>query len=174
MFPELSNGDITIVNSSTGNNLTYLWDFGDGTPTSSLQNPTHTYTTSGPFYLCLTVNDGAGCVDMYCDSIGENGVVFKTGGFTINVIGTHISTGLDNNLELNSDINIYPNPTSNQLTIDTKLNVIEITIIDVTGKSVKTVMTDFNIIDVSNLTNGIYFIQLITDEGTVTKKFVKQ
>ncbi|PCI92566.1 MAG: hypothetical protein COB15_17465, partial [Flavobacteriales bacterium] len=123
MHPDTTSNDVTIVNSSTGNNLTYLWNFGDGSPTSSLQNPTHTYTTSGPFYLCLTVDDGAGCVDMYCDSIGENGVVFKTGGFTINVIGTPIITGLDNNLELNSDINIYPNPTSNQLTIDTELKL---------------------------------------------------
>ncbi len=31
-----------------------------------------------------------------------------------------------------------------------------------------------NVINVTDLSDGIYFIKLITDEGTVTKKFVKQ
>tara|TARA_B100000809_G_C15120256_1_gene524014 strand:- start:92 stop:2716 length:2625 start_codon:yes stop_codon:yes gene_type:complete len=173
MYPDKVTGDITIVNSSTGTNLTYLWNFGDGN-TSTLQTPSHTYATAGPFYLCLTVDDGLGCVDMYCDSIGVNGVVFKAGGFTINIIGTPIITGLDNHLELNSDINIYPNPASNQLTIDTELKINNIKITNISGKIIKTITTDLNIVNVANLSDGIYFIQLITDERTITKKFVKQ
>jgi photosystem II stability/assembly factor-like uncharacterized protein/PKD repeat protein len=82
MFPDTLTGDIAVINSATGSNLSYLWNFGDGN-TSTLQNPSHTYATPGPFYLCLTVNDGAGCLNMYCDSIGSNGVVFKQNGFTM-------------------------------------------------------------------------------------------
>ncbi|PCI94137.1 MAG: hypothetical protein COB15_14845 [Flavobacteriales bacterium] len=174
MYPDTATGDVTVINSSTGSNLTYLWDFGDGTPTSSLQNPTHTYTTSGPFYLCLTVNDGSGCIDTYCDSIGENGVVFKTGGFTINVIGTPIITGIDNNIDLNTEIEIYPNPTSNQLSIDTELNISEVRIVDITGKTIITIKQKTKTINVAELVNGIYFIKVIADEKTITKKFVKQ
>jgi PKD repeat protein len=37
--------------------LTYLWDFGDGTPTSSLENPAHTYTSAGLKTVTLTVTD---------------------------------------------------------------------------------------------------------------------
>jgi PKD repeat protein len=173
IYPDSTTGDINIVNSSTGFNLTYLWDFGDGN-TSTLQNPSHPYATSGPHYLCLTVDDGAGCVDMYCDSIGENGVVFKTGGFTINIIGTPIITELDNHTELNSNINIYPNPTSNQLTINTELKLSEITIIDITGKTMITTKQNTNIINVADLSDGIYFIKLVVEERTITKKFVKQ
>lgn len=175
MYPDTSVlGDVVIVNSSSGTNLTYLWDFGEGS-TSTLQNPSHTYTTAGPFYLCLSINDGNGCTDMYCDSIGKNGVVFnKSSGFSINVISTPIITALDNHPELNSDINIYPNPTSNQLSINTELDISEIKIIDITSKTIMSSKENTSIINVSNLADGIYFIQLITEERTITKKFVKQ
>ena len=52
--------DVNFTNFSTGNQLTYLWDFGDGT-TSTAQLPVHTYTTSGTFTVTLTVTDSAGC-----------------------------------------------------------------------------------------------------------------
>jgi gliding motility-associated-like protein len=44
--------DLTMPNP----NLTYLWDFGDGN-TSTLQNPTHTYTQLSNFDVQLTVTD---------------------------------------------------------------------------------------------------------------------
>ena len=52
--------NVNFTNFSTGNQLTYLWDFGDGT-TSTQQLPTHTYTTSGTFTVTLLVTDSAGC-----------------------------------------------------------------------------------------------------------------
>lgn len=36
------------------------WNFGDGTPSSSVQHPTHVYTTSGSFAVTLTVTTTAG------------------------------------------------------------------------------------------------------------------
>ena len=173
MYPDTSTGNIMVVNSSTGSNLTYFWNFGDG-DTSSLQNPNHTYSTSGPFYLCLTVDDGNSCIDTYCDSIGSNGVVFKQTGFTINVISPPIITGVNNVEKLISEIKTYPNPTSNQLIIDSEQKINEISIIDITGKTLKVYTTNLNAINVSDLPSGIYFIKLITNEKTITKKLVKQ
>jgi PKD repeat protein len=50
---------LAFTNTSTGDNLTHYWDFGDGN-TSTLQNPTHTYVTAG-FYSCiLTVTNENG------------------------------------------------------------------------------------------------------------------
>ncbi len=44
----------------SGNQPTsWLWNFGDGT-TSALQNPTHTYTTSGAFSVTLTATNAFG------------------------------------------------------------------------------------------------------------------
>jgi uncharacterized delta-60 repeat protein len=171
VYPD-TNGGVNVINSSTGNNLSYLWDFGDGT-TSTQQNPTHNYNSNGPFYLCLTVDDQAGCVDFYCDSIGENGVVFKANGFTINVSSTPNTLGLNNEVNLNLEVDIYPNPTSNQLSILTELSLNKVTIFDFTGKILKTAIDGFDKIDVSDLSSGTYFIVLSTEKGSINKRFVK-
>ncbi len=175
MYPDTATGNVTVVNSSIGTNLTYFWDFGDGN-TSTQAYPTHVYATSGPFYLCLFISDStAGCNDVYCDSIGVNGVVFKQAGFTINVITPPILTGINYEMDLASEIDIYPNPTLNQLTVvSEQLEVSKINIIDITGKTLKTITPVLNIINVANLPSGLYFIELIGEEKTIIKKFVKQ
>lgn len=43
--------------------VAWLWDFGDGN-TSTIQNPTHSYTGSGPWDVTLTVTDNFGCEDV--------------------------------------------------------------------------------------------------------------
>jgi PKD repeat protein len=51
--------DHTIANFGTLS--TWLWNFGDGTPNSNIQNPTHTYTATGIFNVTLTVTNSGGC-----------------------------------------------------------------------------------------------------------------
>ncbi|MBI2279642.1 MAG: T9SS type A sorting domain-containing protein [Bacteroidetes bacterium] len=177
VYPDTVINNITVVNSSTGSNLTYFWDFGDGN-TSTLQTTSHTYSSSGSdesFLLCLTVDDGVGCNNTFCDSIGQYGVVFnKQKGFTINVIAPPIVTGLENNPVMNTLVRIYPNPTSTLLTIDTELVIKEVVVIDIAGQIIKSVVPKANKIDVSNLSNGIYFIKVVGEEQTIIQKFVKQ
>ena len=50
---------VTFTDLSTGVPTTWSWDFGDG-GTSTLQNPTHTYLTSGTFTVTLTVDNAFG------------------------------------------------------------------------------------------------------------------
>ncbi|HEX6913819.1 MAG TPA: PKD domain-containing protein [Chitinophagaceae bacterium] len=47
-------------NSQSDGTVTYLWDFGDGN-TSTLQNPSHTYTAFGNYTVTLTVQSADGC-----------------------------------------------------------------------------------------------------------------
>ena len=47
------SGQISFFDESTGSPTTWLWDFGDGN-TSALQNPSHTYTSSGTYSVELT------------------------------------------------------------------------------------------------------------------------
>lgn len=54
--------DIVFTNASTGPNLTYLWDFGDGT-TDTLADPVHNYLTQGNFNVRLIITDQYGCKD---------------------------------------------------------------------------------------------------------------
>jgi gliding motility-associated-like protein len=56
------NGTVRFVNTSTGSNLTYTWDFGDGT-TSTAVNPTKVYTATGKYTVKLIGREAIGCVD---------------------------------------------------------------------------------------------------------------
>jgi PKD repeat protein len=56
------------TNPTIGNCL-YHWDFGDGT-TSTLPNPTHVYSTSGVYVVCLVVSQLNGnCQNTYCQNV---------------------------------------------------------------------------------------------------------
>ena len=70
---------------------------------------------------------------------------------------------------------IYPNPVENNLTIDTDEVVTEINIYSITGVLVysETSVSD-NVINVSDLNNGIYFINIKTENGDVMKRFIKK
>ena len=50
---------------STGTVMSWSWDFGDGS-TSTLQNPTHIYSTAGDYTICLTITDASGCTSSTC------------------------------------------------------------------------------------------------------------
>ena len=47
---------------------TWLWNFGDGTPTSSSPNPVHTYSSTGTYRVRLYVTNG-GCIDSAAQNI---------------------------------------------------------------------------------------------------------
>lgn len=49
------------VDSDVGGSIaSYLWDFGDSSPTATTQNPLHSYAAAGTYTVTLTVTDNAG------------------------------------------------------------------------------------------------------------------
>ena len=54
---------ISFTNTSTGPNLTYLWNFGDGN-ISTATNPTHVYTNEATYIVSLKITDQYGCEDV--------------------------------------------------------------------------------------------------------------
>ena len=50
---------IGFTDTSTNTPTAWLWDFGDGS-SSTLQNPSHTWTTAGPYTVSLTASNGVG------------------------------------------------------------------------------------------------------------------
>ncbi|KAA5536497.1 PKD domain-containing protein [Taibaiella lutea] len=66
--PVLSGNDtgcapyqVHFVNTSTSAEA-FTWDFGDGSPTSNLAEPTHTFTTAGTYTISLHANNPESCV----------------------------------------------------------------------------------------------------------------
>ena len=83
------------------------------------------------------------------------------------------STGIKQMSVNNVQVSVYPNPASNslQVTVNTGY-VVQCTLYDVLGNEL--LSTKEKEIDVSNLSNGVYFIHVKTAEGTATKKVVVQ
>ena len=75
-------------------------------------------------------------------------------------------------------IALYPNPAKEYVDIhvDENINVTGMEVYDVYGKLINTVNVVENPtrINVSGLANGMYFVRVTTEEGTVTKTFVKK
>ena len=172
-FEDTVNNDVIFcVNNSTGSNLSYLWDFGDGN-TANTAYPTHTYASAGVYDVCLTVSDSSGCSDTYCDSIFA---VARQEGFTINVIAPQ-TVGVEETdnqpLQLNG---LYPNPAAEQATFDFDSKVqatAQLTITNNLGQVVDvrsiTVLPGNNLVqlETATLSKGLYFVQLRADAQNV-------
>ena len=52
------NFDADLSTDPNGDLLTYVWDFGDGTPTATGDTTVHVYASSGTYTITLTVSDG--------------------------------------------------------------------------------------------------------------------
>lgn len=60
---------VTFSNSTTGADAGYLWDFGDGSPTSGTAEPNHVYTNPGVYPVTLTGINTGGCNNFVTRSV---------------------------------------------------------------------------------------------------------
>ena len=84
-----------------------------------------------------------------------------------------IVTSIKTNLN-NYDFVIFPNPAKNELFLKTTENIQHIKIIDLQGREVLFLGSNLEKINIENLVSGIYFIEITTPSGTITKKIVKE
>jgi hypothetical protein len=91
-----------------------------------------------------------------------NGCISDTAFYMV----TFIPSGVDD--ILNSDINIYPNPTDGLINIMTDLKIEKIELFSVEGKLLKTTMESSMLLN----TKGIYFIKVISEKGNIIKRVV--
>ena len=97
-------------------------------------------------------------------------------GAPIDVIDT---LSVDEN-ELADSLNFYPNPVQNELTIKNsrgiQINTIEL--FDISGRRVKNILVNQNNtnmnINLSDLSNGVYIINIISDNGQLSKRLIKK
>jgi len=149
-----NNNIITFINQSV-NGTSYQWNFGDAA-TSALQNPVHTYTANGTYTVTLIASNQCGS-----DTI-------------TNIIS--IATGLEENSDLIT-VEIFPNPSNGQYQVKIKgvdFENTELELFNLTGEIVfKTqLVRSETLIDISFQPNGVYFVKLKTEKGSVVKKIV--
>ncbi len=68
---------------------------------------------------------------------------------------------------------IYPNPVKDVINVQGLDNVKSLVIFDAVGKKVGQYNNVSNQINVSNLNKGVYVLQINTDKGKISKKFIK-
>lgn len=123
----------------------------DGTPASSFQPSS---SNVGTHTLVYTYSDPVtGCTDSTSGSIE-----------------VEICTGIASNSALAST-KVFPNPTRGTLTIEATSNV-SVQILNTLGAVVASVPANTRTVkvDLSNQPNGIYFVRISSEEGSVTKK----
>ena len=86
------------------------------------------------------------------------------------------SARINENMLSANEIKIYPNPTKDNLTIETNSTKEQkLEILNLIGQTVYTsVITKKAVVKTSEFPVGVYFIKLSTDKETVVKKFVKE
>ena len=162
----LNPGTYWGYNTSNGTGLTYLSDFGDGS-TSTDQYPTHVYTTVGTYTICLTIDDGNGCTDTYCDTI----VVYVKSGTTLNILNQGATASIEEEVSIDQ-VSVFPNPTDGNFNI--QYNSLEhettfIQILDLKGSIVYNMQvssqTGTNLVEINleGVEAGMYFYKINTD-----------
>jgi uncharacterized protein (DUF1501 family) len=96
---------------------------------------------------------------------------------TTNLVGPECYTGTSlsaNQFEVKNEVVIYPNPSSEKITINATNSIHSITVYSIDGKQVETfknpLITNQYFINVQNYAVGIYNISVQTSNGNFTKK----
>ena len=131
----------------------------------------NTVTVNEPHYTLSNLEGGAVYV-LRVQAVCDNGTLSDWSN-TLTAVAQIV--GIANYLE--NSVALFPNPANDYIMVQSsRFNVQSVEMIDVYGKVINTVNVVDNPtrINISGLANGMYFVRVTTDEGTVTKTFIKQ
>jgi len=139
----------------------YHWQFGDGL-TSNLESATHSFTSSGVYDISLTVTTAEGCSTTLEETLAVG-----------------ICVGTENN-DFTEQVSIYPNPANDFIALSTGKpleGTLLLKIYNLKGVLMKAEQwsNQFGqpyILDVSQWSEGVYFITLQTGSQYVSKKMI--
>ncbi len=126
----------------------------------TLKTYTFTPTVAGVYYIGINntspINTGGGTHALLVDN------------FTV-------TQALSNSKFDTTKLNIYPNPVNNIFTIENADNLVisSLSLSDVNGRVVKTISSSASEVNIADLNAGIYFLNIATEKGNVTKKIIK-
>lgn len=165
----------SVSSISLGDSVTSIGEFAFGMPSSTSNLTTVNCAIATP----LTINSNvfsnrviSSCsLNVFASSLSayQAADVWKD----FNPINGTLST---ENLNIIEELKIYPNPTQNKLFIEVgNINNAKIEVSDMLGKTQlsQLLIRSINTINTEKLSTGIYLLRLISDEGTILKKIIK-
>lgn len=153
---------VTPTNTST-NAVSYIWDFGDGSNTSTAFEPAHVYSTNGTYTITLYAISDCG------DTVSTTQTVTVNPQFA----GTD-EVGL-------SQVNIYPNPSDGYFSISLNTDIqedIQLVVTDLSGREVYArvygtsggeFVTD---VDLRGMAGGTYILKLVSGKYSSIHKVI--
>jgi len=189
------NGDQLTYTYDASNNLaSELWQNWNGSTWENYSQYTYTCDANNNRTSKLWQNwNGSTWVNHSLETYTYDDINFRTS-FTRkywNINGTEITDGDSthyyfqtvagiNDLTVTLEcFKVYPNPTSSSITISTPTTPIKntfMTIIDITGEQLlfRQITEQQTVVDVSGLSQGVYFVKVADDRTVMGAKFIKQ
>lgn len=138
------------------------------------------YERLTPPYLPSFVFGNCPLLTNICYDEGELPAVSNA--FMDNLTGLNLTTSCDANCVLsignfnNNEITLFPNPVKNEMnfSFEKNISIEKINIYNTLGQLVKQFIGNQNSINLSDLNTGYYHIEFISEEGKLTKKFIKE
>jgi hypothetical protein len=148
----LPNATVDFTANANGD-VSYFWDFNDDSPTSEEQNPTHNFFVTGTYLVSCVAYNG------YCSDTS----------FIEILVGDPLKTE-----QVSKSFNLFPNPVNDQLNIQIQgySGTITCWLYNTNGQLIQQqkFSNNANQLDVSNLSAGVYFLQIDTDLGSETHR----
>ncbi len=144
----------------------YVWDFGDGGPLSSLTNPSRTYSAIGTYEVCLTARNAG--------SPTTDGTTCK------NVEVTELASGIQDQL-LDKAVSLFPSPSAGLVNLSLEgqpFGELNVSVYNLLGELVLPAQImpagmQANLqLDLSDLPNGQYLVKVQTDNAVATRSVV--
>lgn len=92
--------------------------------------------------------------------------------FLTPIIGTVLLDNAD--IDNNNNIKLYPNPSNGNINFKTSSQINNIIILDISGKQIYDIKNPGTKLNLSNLKNGVYFLEIISDKKKSYEKIVIQ
>ena len=180
IFKTTKDGEVLIFTVSTDTLRIAALD--KSTRTFDITSNTFWTVTSNQSWLTVNINSGFGNATITLSAKANPNAEPRTGMVTVegsNLVVKTITITQDGGttgitILKGNEFNIYPNPASSILYINSRDNNSLITIYDFTGKMILNEKINDNQVNIRNLLNGAYIIKLENSKGIIWGKFVKQ
>lgn len=139
--------DVQFTNGSM-NATGWIWDLGDGSPLTTVQDPLHTYASPGIYNVTLTADLNGVCTSVISQEVDL------------------LSAGAGNVADGDPAVQVMPNPTTGLLVIKGHPSAGSVDVVDATGRSVLSAKLErgSGVLDLSSFKAGWYLLQVLSPD----------